>query len=324
MAKATPEDLSAWNTPINLDATRKLVEQLQADGQPWDKLDSSDKKYIPNYRRICPKRADWENPYQVFPVHRLGANNRNVVCLKEAGLGNCPACTLRWQLHDANDKAGAQALRHQIRTYINVVKVDKSGNLTEEKVFLLSLNQLQFFGKRGVEYDPDEEGDLPLYGFFEKYGDLSNVETGRDLLIKVKSETFSPPGGGTATMLHLKFTPADPSPFPGTSKMLNEGLVELPSVVPVVSADEMSTIIEGRSENALAVVPQGQEVSEPQAAPALPAPPTEAAPSSRFGGEDDDGDEPAEEPPPPNNPRASQPAPVVNDTEALNRLRQTD
>ena len=188
-AAATPvNDLSAWDSEIDLEATQELIDQLQAEGKNWDKLEIGQKKYKANYRRICPKRPDWQNPYQITPIHYLGPNRRMVICLKESGLGDCPACQLRWELHEADAEAEARSLRHSVRTFLNVVHVDKNGELEDDKVYLLGLNQLQFIGKRGVEYDPDEEGDLPLYNFFTKYGDLSSVSQGRNLLIKAKEE----------------------------------------------------------------------------------------------------------------------------------------
>ena len=282
-------------------------------------------KYVSNYRRICPKRPEWQNPYQVTPVHYLGPNRRMVVCLKESGLGDCPACQLRWELHEADAEAEARSLRASVRTFLNVLHIDKNGGLEDDKVYLLGLNQLQFIGKRGVEYDPDEEGDLPLYNFFMKYGDLSHVVHGRDLLIKAKEDK-----SGDFETTDLKFSVADPSPFPGTSEMLAEGLTDITAVAALIDPEEVLATIEGRSTGVTVLPPA-------PTAPALPAaPPT----NNRFGDEDDEAAnaksrlavEATVEPDPAEAPesameqeamdaRAAAPAPKTDPAAALKRLR---
>lgn len=325
MAAKTKNDLSGWASDIDLEATRTLIAELQTEGKNWDKIDNSKTKYVTNYRRICPKRPEWQNPYQIVPVHYLGANNRMTVCLKESGLGDCPACQLRWELEAGKDKAGAQGLRASIRTFINVIHINEDGTLADEKVYLLGLNQIQFLGKRGVEYDPDEEGDLPLFYFFEKYGDLSHVETGRDLIIRAKEEKQ-----GDYTMLNMKFGVADATPFQGTGELLSEGLNDLSEVVAVLPATEMLALIEGRATGALALTPGSATIATPQvAAPA-------AAPVSRFGGNEEAETTPVveetpEEPAPvteatveePTDPKAAKAPPTTDPGEALKRLRNS-
>ena len=307
MAKAK-NDMSKWASDIDTEATRTLISELQTEGKPYDKLEVGEKKYITNYRRICPKRPDWQNPYQVVPVHYLGPNNRQVVCLKEAGIGECPACTLRWELEGGGDKKAGQGLRPSIRTFLNVVKIDADGNLAEEKVFLLGLNQLQFLGKRGEQYDEDEEGDLPLFYFFEKYGDISHVETGRDLVLKAKKGK-----SGDFDVTVMKFAVADPSPFPGSSDLLEEGLINLPEAVSVVQPTEMMSIIEGRASGAM-------QIETPEETPRI------EAPKSRFGGADAEEEEqaPAAEEPEeaPEDARASKTPPKTDPKAALARLHE--
>jgi hypothetical protein len=182
---------------------------------------------------------------------------------------------------------------------------------------------MQLLGKRQVKYDLDEEGELPLFFFFEKYGDISSVTRGRDLVIKCKKDK-----SGDYDTTAMKFAVADePSPFPGTFDMLEgEGFNDLLTVVQLASAEEVMQIIEGRASGA-AVLPA------PTSAPQLPAPG-----SSRFGGEDSEEEkstpeatpdpEPeggGEEPPveeKPDNPRASRAAPQTNQQEAIARLRE--
>ncbi len=323
MTKAkSKNDMSQWASNIDLEATRALIDELQTqmDGKNWDKLENSPTKYVANYRRICPKRPDWQNPWQIVPVHYLGANNRMTVCLKEAGLGDCPACQLRWELESGGDKGAAQGLRASIRTFLNVVKINQDGTLADDKVLLMGLNQLQFLGKRGVEYDPDEESELPLFYFFEKYGDLSHVETGRDLLIKAKEEK-----SGDYTMLDLKFQAEAPSPFPGTSEMLEEGLNNLPEVVPPLSATEMTALIEGRATGAMAL--NAGAVVQQVEGPADNTTPAPAAPANRFGGEEEEAETPqTEETPaeePSDDPKASKAPPTTDPGAALKRLRDS-
>lgn len=310
MAKSK-NDLSAWASDIDLEATRTLIQELQTEGKPWDKLEIGKEKYKANYRRICPKRPEWQNPYQIVPVHYLGPNNRMVVCLKEAGLGDCTACQLRWELHEGGDKAASAGLRASIRTFLNVVKVDQDGELADEKVYLLALNQIQFLGKRGVSYDPDEEAEMPLFYFFEKYGDISHVEHGRDLLIKAKEDK-----SGDFDTVAMRYAVGEPSPFSGSASLLEEGLIDLPTVVDIVPATEMLSLIEGRATGALV----------------LPAAPTQAqieAPkaTSRFGGaeEEEEPEAPAEEEEEEEEKpaKARRSAPKTDPRDALQRLRSS-
>ncbi len=329
MPRKKAPDMSKWASEMDIGATRQLIEELQAEGKPWDKLESDAKKYITNYRRICPKRPEWQNPYQIVPVHYLGPSSRMVVCRKEAGIGECPACNLRWELHDGGAEAESRQLRTSIRTFINVVHIDSDGNIPEDdgKVYLLGLNQLQFLGKRGVEYDPDEESELPLFGFFEKYGDLSHVTAGRDLLIKAKDEK-----SGDFDVQALKFSVAEPSPFPGTSELLDEGLVDLPEVVTIIEPEEMVAVIEGRATGTTAIAMPGAPAQIAEAATA----PAEPTGGSRFGGEEaeEEETEPAattEEEPAAEEPaaeaadddaRAAAKPPKTDPAAALKRLRE--
>lgn len=283
MAKTrTDNNLSSWASDVDLNATEELITELQTKGKPWFKIEKGAKKYEKNFLRICPKRPSWETPYQILPVHYLGPNNQMVVCRKEAGLGECPACQLRWELENGGDKQGAQGLRPSIRTFLNAVRLNKDGSLAEEKVFLLGLNKLQFLGKQGVEYDLDEEGDLPLFYFFRKYGDLSHVETGRNLQVKAKEEK-----SGDYDTVHMKFEVAEPTPFPGTSELLDEELISLPEVVPAIEPAEMLGIIEGRASGAMALPSGTSEIPQAQ----IEAPAAEAPAKGGFVDNDDEDDD---------------------------------
>ncbi len=336
MARAAPKakgDLSRWDTPINTESTRKLISELATSSKkPWFEPEVGKDKYVSNYLRVCPKHPDWENPWNIIPVHYLGSGNstRMVVCVKEANLGGeCPACIIRWDLHEGGDEEGSRALRVSIRSFLNVVKIDSNGQLTtnehgevDDTIYILSLNQMQFLGKRQVQYDLDEESELPLFFFFEKYGDISSVTHGRDLVVKCKKDK-----SGDYDTTAMKFAVADePSPFPGTFEMLEgEGFNDLLTVVQHAGAEEVMQIIEGRASGA-SVLPA------PASAPQLPAPGV-----SRFGGGEEEEEptpeatpepEPAgegEEPPAEetvDNPRASRAAPQTNQQEAIARLRE--
>ena len=325
-------DLSRWDTTIDTEKTRKLIAELAVSSKkPWFEPVVGKDKYVSNFLRVCPKRPEWENPWNIVPVHYLGSGNstRMVVCVKEANLGGeCPACIIRWDLHEGGDEQGARGLRVSIRSFLNVLKIDSNGQLTvdkdgevDETIYILSLNQMQFLGKRQVQYDLDEESELPLFFFFEKYGDISNVARGRDLLIKCKQDK-----SGDYDTTAMKFSVAgEESPFPGTFEMLEgEGFNDLLQVVQLATAEEVMQIIDGRSPAALPAA---------SSAPQLPAPASDGA--SRFGGDDDEEEpvpaasveeeetpttEPAEEEKP-ENPRASRTAPKTNQQAAITRLR---
>ena len=292
--KATDSGLGAWASEIDVEATKQLLDEINAPSQstPWFKVESSEGKYIPNLVRICPKRPEWKDPYRITPVHYLGAQNRMVVCLREAHLeaemGQCPVCIFRWELRETNE-AAADKLRSKFRTFLNVVKINKDGSLAEEKIFVLGLNQMQFSGKRGTEFDWDEEGDLPLFEFFRKYGDLSHVETARNLIIKAKMDASNPKPEFRKTVL-MKFVVDDPSPFPGTSELLEEGLTTLSEVASLEEPAQMVALMEGRAANAM-VLPAGSE--QPGLAQPAPAP---AEPKSAFAAAADGEEEEPEAP----------------------------
>ena len=281
----TKNDLSKWASEVDLGATRTVIAELEAKGKPWlPKIQTGEKgKYANTLLRICPKRPEWDTPYKIVAVHYgIGPSKQMVVCLKAAGIGECPACQLRWELESKKDKKGAQGLRASVRTFMNVVCVNEDGSLVEEKIYLLGLNKLQFLGKRGFEPDLEEEGELPLFYFFEIYGDLSHVETGRGIRIKAKDEQ-----SGDYDTIKMKFSVADPSPFPGTSEWLEEELTNLHEVVRVFEANDMLALIEGRAGGAILPVVEGEVVAQIEA--------PSAASTSLFSDDEDDDATPAAE-----------------------------
>lgn len=347
-AKATKAvgGLSRWDTTINTEATKRLITELATSTKkPWLELDIGKDKYQPNYLRIVPKHPEQENPWNIVPVHYLGAANstRMVVCVKEAGISSeCPACIIRWDLHENGDKQAARGLRVSIRSFLNVLKLNAEGGLAlndsgdpDETIYILSLNQIQFLGKRQVSYDLEEEGELPLFFFFEKLGDVSNVNRGRDLLLKAKKDK-----SGDFDTVAMKFSFADESPFQGTFEMLEgEGFNDLAQVVQLASAEEVMQIIEGRSPTALPAASSVPQIEAPKPS------------GSRFGGasEEEEEETPAETSPQatptaeqaeagagaeetpeegeeekPDNPRASRTAPKTNQQEAIARLRSAN
>lgn len=339
-AKAAPKavgDLSRWDTPIDTGATRKLIAELAVSSKkPWFEPEEGTDKYVSNYLRVCPKRPDWENPWNIVPVHYLGGgkSTRMVVCVKEANLGGeCPACLIRWDLHEGGDEEGARGLRVSIRSFLNVIKIDSNGQLTankdgevDETIYILSLNQMQFLGKRQVQYDLDEEPDLPLFFFFEKYGDISSVSHGRDLVIRCKQDK-----SGDYKTTAMKFAVAgEESPFPGTFEMLEgEGFNDLQQVVQLASAEEVMQIIEGRSPTALPAAAPVPQIAAPAGGESrfggssddeeTPTPAPEATPTAEQ--EEEGAGAPAEEEAPAN-PRASRAAPKSNQQAAIERLRE--
>ncbi len=303
--KATDSGLGAFASEIDIEATKQLLDEINAPSQglPWLKLETSETKYIPNLVRVCPKRPKWKHPYEIRPVHYLGAApSRMVLCPKEMGTGECPVCMQSWAFYEADEKKAAGKLRFKFRTFLNVVKINKDGSLAEEKVYVMGLNQMQFSGKRDAKFDWDEEGDLPLFEFFKKYGDLSHVETGRNLIIKAKQDASNSEYKNTILM---KFVVDVPSPFPGTVELLEEGLTTLSEVAASVEPVEMVALLEGRATNAM-VLPAGSE----QQALAQPAP-APAEPKSAFAAAAD-GDE--DEAPPS--------APKTDPSEAQEKLRE--
>lgn len=327
-------NLGRWDTPINTEATKTLIAELAVSSKkPWYEPEIGKDKYISNFFRVVPKHPDAENPWNIVPVHYLGAGNstRMVVCVKEANLqGECPACIIRWDLHEGGDEQGAKGLRVSIRSFLNVLKLNAEGGLAlndegepDETIYILSLNQMQFLGKRQVKYDLDEESELPFFFFFEKYGDISSVARGRDVLVRCKKDK-----SGDYDTVAMKFSVANSeTPFPGTFEMLEgEGFNDLQQVVQLATAEEVMQIIEGRSPTAL-----------PAAAPVPQLPAPAAVETSRFGGDDEENETPPEAthtPVPeaegqdapaaeekPDNPRAAPSAPKTNQQAAIARLR---
>lgn len=235
MTKATTEN--PWASDFNMEGLTALREEVLSQGVSWDKLDTSPQKYISNFRRICPKRPDWEYPFQVVPVHfGVGPTNRTLGCPRVAKVGDCPLCNLGFDMIRADDKEGGKDMLSKIRIYMNVVKVDANGDLAEDKVYLLSLNQTQFFG--GQESDEDEI----LASVFEQVGDISHIDTGRNLDFRAKMVKR-----GKYEFNRVKFAVVpDATPFPGSLELL-ETITDLPNVVTFVPGAEMVDIYEGKA-----------------------------------------------------------------------------
>ncbi|KKL99337.1 hypothetical protein LCGC14_1815390, partial [marine sediment metagenome] len=81
----------------------------------------------------------------------------------------------------------------------------------------------------------------------------------------------------------MKFKVSEPSPFPGSSDLLDEELIDLMSVAPALEPSEMMALIEGRASGAVSL-------SAAVETPALAAS-AEEAPRSRWGDDDDDDDD---------------------------------
>ncbi len=226
-----------WASDFNIKGLTAIREEVQSQGVARDTFDSDGKTYTSNFRRICPKRPDWEYPFQVIPVHfGVGPTNRTLGCPRVAKTGDCPLCTLGFDLIRGGDKEGGKDMLSKIRIYLNVVHVKGDGSLADEKVFLLSLNQTQFFG--GQESDEDEI----LADIFEQVGDISHIETGRNIDFRAKLVKR-----GRFEFNRVKYAVvADATPFPGSLELL-ETIHDLPNVVTFVDAAEMVNIYEGKA-----------------------------------------------------------------------------
>lgn len=222
----------SWASTFDPEKVKEAMEQMQRSGANFDKLETGS-KYTDNYRRIAPKRPEWEFPFVIAPAHfRVGIGNRTLGCLREAKIGECPLCQYGFQLNDEGDKKAASAILPNWSIYTNVVTLDQAGEMDESKgIRILRFNQTQW--------------DL-VWDEFEQHGDLSHIETGRNLRIRAKEEKK-----GDFTFNVLKISVSEPSPFPGTTKMLDEQLNDLASIVEFVDADEMLSIMEGQSAGAL-------------------------------------------------------------------------
>ena len=247
------------NEAFDLEGFKALRQEVTASGISWDKLEADPKKYVSNYRRICPKRPDWQFPFQVFFVHYAGPTNRMLGCPREMRIAaECPLCNHGFGLIRQGAKEEGKSVLPSMRVFMNALRLRADGSLAEEKVFLLAVNQSSFWGGQ------DSEDDEILANLFEEYGDLSHIEDGRNLEIRARVVKR-----GRYEFKNLKYTVSEPCPFPGTEELLDQ-LYDLPNVVPFVEPKEMVDIFEGRN--------IGASLLSPAANLALPAPSPSQAP----------------------------------------------
>ena len=246
MAKIIKESVK-WGSTFDPSAAETLFNNMspQGDAVDYDELSRDAQRYIPNYRRVCPKRPEWDLPFQAFPVHwiRSGANKpRPIGCPRLASGTACPLCNIGFDLLRQEDKKAARELLPKWRFYLNVVRLNQDGSLLleedtgEGKIYVLSLNEGQF---RGTAETDDNEF---LWKVFEDHGDISHIETGRNLEIMAREVTR-----GDFKFSRLRFSVAEPTPFPGSQEMLEEQLVDLSGIVPFYEPSEMVALVEGRS-----------------------------------------------------------------------------
>lgn len=259
---------------FDLEGLEELVKAVTSGGISWDSLESDPRRYVPNYRRVCPKRPDWKYPFQVVPVHFAGPSNRMIGCPREAGMGECPLCNLGFGMIKQGMKDEGKEILPNTRVFMNVVRLNENGELAENKVFLLSMNQTSFFGSPTGESEDDEV----LVALFREYGDLAHIEYGRNLEIRAKQVKR-----GRYEFNKLKYSVTDPVPFPGDDELL-EQLYDLPTVVPFVEPQEMVNIFEGRSFGFSMLAPGQQPVAALPSGNGAAEPGVIQAPASKKGG----------------------------------------
>lgn len=226
---------------FDLESFEELARTVTSSGISWDNLESDPKRYISNYRRICPKKPDWKYPFQVVYVHYAGPSNRMIGCPREMGMGECPLCNHGFSLIRSGAKDEGKDILPSLRVFMNVVRLRENGELADDKVFLLGMNLTSFFGSPTGESEEDEI----LSDLFREYGDIAHIEYGRNLEIRAKQVKR-----GRFEFNKLKYAVTDPVPFPGDEALL-EQIYDLPGVVPFLDPNEMVDIFEGRSFGAL-------------------------------------------------------------------------
>ncbi len=317
MTKASTTE-NPWASDFNQQGLTALREEVLSQGVARDKFDSDPKKYVSNLRRICPMRPGWEYPFQVVPVHfGVGPTNRTLGCPRVAKLGDCPLCNLGFDMIRAGDKEGGKDMLSKIRVYLNVVRLNNDGDLAEEKVFLLSLSQTQFFG--GQESDEDEI----LANVFEQVGDISHIETGRNIDFRAKQVKR-----GKFEFNRVKYAVVpDATPFPGSLELL-ETINDLPNVITFVDGPAMVDIYEGKAlsasllapGNAPEILPRETETEETTPPPFVKATPVK---KGGFAAQPDEPEEAETEPAPTKEAETTTAAapPQTDPAEAINRLR---
>lgn len=222
---------------FDLTAFEELAQAVTSGGIRWDRLEADPKKYVANYRRICPKKADAQWPFQVVFVHYAGPSNRLMLCPRGVRLGECPLCIQGFALIKQGAKDEGKEMLSNMRVFLNVVRLTEEGKLKDEEVYLLSLSQTSFYGSPTGESEEDEI----LANLFREYGDISHIETGRNLAIRARTVKR-----GRFEFNKLKFEVSDPCPFPGSDDLLNTSN-DLSAVAPLLDPKEMVDTAEGRS-----------------------------------------------------------------------------
>lgn len=229
--------MGKWERELDLSGMKEQVDEMmeRTPGAAFDKLESGKKGYQDNFRRICPPQDDEEYPWRIVPVHfGVGPNRRNLVCPRLAKIApECPVCSYGFSLMESGDKKAGQSILPSWRVYLNVVKLNEDGELDDDQVYVLSLNQTQFKGS-----DESDEDEF-LMAFFEQYGDLSHVKKGRNVNFKAKEVTR-----GDYVFNRFKIDVTDECEFPGDLDIL-EDMNDLGAITPLVDNEEMVKIFQG-------------------------------------------------------------------------------
>ncbi len=231
MAKTkTTERKWREGSPVDQDRARNLLDAMKSDGVRYDKLETSKTGFVSNFRRICPPTGSMEDWYQIVPVHfGVGPNKRRVICLRLTQISDfCPACTLGFEFLEKGEKKRGSEILPSWRIYINVMKLNKDGTLADDKPYVLTINQTQFES---------------LLDEFKDSGDLTHIETGRNVNFKAKEIKK-----GEFIFNELKFKVTDEVVFPGDVNVL-DALEDVTEIVSVVDAAEMVALLEGGVSN---------------------------------------------------------------------------
>jgi hypothetical protein len=312
--KETPVEAPFYQqgSTVDLDKARAQLEEMTSQKVRRDKLATDSVRYVPNYRRIAPQVGQMSDWYQIVSTHfGVGPGNRSIVCLKEMKLGDsCPVCDFGWEIYHQGDKHAAGQILPSWRIYCNVVKLNQDGTVADENPYVLSLNQTQF---------------ASLTDEFERYGDLTHLETGRNIEISAKEQKR-----GEFKFNELKFRISDPVAFPGDSGILANAY-DLTEITPVVTPEEMVAMLTGDvSGPALAAGPGSfgllpSPAAETEELVQVEQQAQEAAPTVPAGGFGEDNAAPeaqVEAQPAPTDSKASGPPPQTDPSAALARLKE--
>lgn len=301
-----------WQQGSNTEGTEELLDAQRRGEVKYLKMDGGETKFKYTYLRLAPQHVNMERWFACYPQHfGLGPNRQVIGCARLLQEDECPACEWGFSLLDQKrDKEGKDILPSW-RYYVNVIVLNQDGTPRVEEEGATPHIVIWSMGRRAFDL---------LKAQFDKYGDITHIETGRNLEVGRKGK------GGQDTSYIIESAP-EASPFPANLEVL-DGVYDVTRIIKFIEAPAMQRLLAGGSVNT--EDPLGQQKALPAPVESGTAPTTAAptvvestvVPAGGFArSEEEEGEGQGPTPNPSAQASSDAPAPTTDPSAALARLK---